>query len=46
MARTTAERQKAYEERRQAEGLKRVSVWVPKDKVTQLKQYALRLQKS
>jgi len=45
MVKSSAERQKTYEEKRKAAGWKRVAVWIPEEKVAQLKQYVTRLQK-
>lgn len=45
MAKSAAERQKEYEKRKIEAGFKRVPVWVPADKVDELRVFAETLQK-
>lgn len=45
MAKSAAERQKEYELRKVEAGFKRVPVWVPVDKIEELKAFVQTLQK-
>jgi hypothetical protein len=45
MAKTGAERQKEYELRKVESGFKRVPVWVPVDKIDELRAFVETLQK-
>jgi hypothetical protein len=46
MAKTGAERQKAYEQRKLEAGWKRVPVWIPEEKIKDLKAFVEELKKS